>query len=337
MKTRTRLHRYAATGCAITISCTVVACGEASPGDAGSGWELGPFTKYEGNPILTPRGDTWEAKDVFNPAAWSDGDSVWLLYRAEDTTGTGRWHGTSRLGLAHSSDGLRFEREPHPVLVPTEEWELPGGCEDPRVVKVGDTFYLTYTAYDGETARLALASSSDLRSWTKHGLVFPDRGWTKSGAILETPIRGTYWMYFGDTDIWAAHSTDLLNWTVVEEPVLRPRPGSFDERLVEPGPAPLLTDRGILLLYNAADSALVYRAGQALFHPDDPTRLIARSDTPFLTPTTTLEQTGQVANVVFAEGLVELRGRWLLYFGMGDSGIGVAMREPDQSVGEDEG
>ncbi len=307
---------------------TTAGCREDVPGDPTDAWQMGPFTKYGGNPILTPRGETWEAKDVFNPAAWSDGDSVWLLYRAEDTTGTGRWHGTSRIGLAHSSDGLRFEREPEPVLVPTEDWELPGGCEDPRVVRVGDTFYLTYTAYDGETARLALASSSDLRSWTKHGLVFPDRGWTKSGAILDTPIRGTYWMYFGDTNIWAAHSTDLLNWTVVEEPVLRPRPGSFDARLVEPGPQPLLTEQGILLLYNAADSALVYRAGQALFDPDDPTRLIARAEAPFLTPTSTLEQTGQVANVVFAEGLVDFQGRWFLYFGMGDSGIGVATLAP---------
>ncbi len=329
MKARTGFRRVAASVGAIILSGNLMACREASRDDPADAWAMGPFTKYDGNPILTPRGDTWEAKDVFNPAAWTDGDSVWLLYRAEDTTGTGRWHGTSRIGLAHSADGLRFEREPDPVLAPTEDWELPGGCEDPRVVKIGDTFYLTYTAYDGETARLALASSTDLRSWTKHGLVFPDRGWTKSGAILPTPIRGTYWMYFGDTNIWAAHSTDLLNWTVVEEPVLRPRPGSFDERLVEPGPPPLLTEQGILLLYNAADSALVYRAGQALFDPDDPTRLIARSETSFLTPTTALEQTGQVANVVFTEGLVDFRRRWFLYFGMGDSGIGVATLEPD--------
>lgn len=287
-------------------------------------WQLGPFAKYDGNPILTPRGEGWEAKDVFNPAAWSDGESVWLLYRGEDTTGVGRWNGTSRIGLARSADGIRFEREAAPVLEPTEPWELPGGCEDPRVVKIGDTFYLTYTAYDGETARLALATSSDLRSWTKHGLLFPDRGWTKSGAILPTPIDGTYWMYFGDTSIRAAHSTDLLRWTVVEEPVLRPRPGFFDERLVEPGPQPLLTEDGILLLYNSADSALVYRAGQALFDPSDPTRLLARADTPFLTPTAALEETGQVPNVVFIEGLVELGERRLLYFGMGDSGIGVA-------------
>ncbi len=324
MNHRIGLGRPLAVVCGLTLLSIQAGCHRSVPDDPADAWQLGPFTRYQGNPIIGPRGETWEAKDVFNPAAWTDGESVWMLYRAEDTTGAGRWNGTSRIGLARSRDGLRFEREPEPILVPTEDWELPGGCEDPRLVKVGATFYLTYTAYDGETARMALASSSDLRSWTRHGLVFPDRGWTKSGAILATPIRGTYWMYFGDTDIRAAHSTDLLHWTVVEEPVLSPRPGHFDARLVEPGPPPLLTDRGILLLYNAADSALVYRAGQALFDPVDPTRLVARSETPFLTPTTMLEQTGQVPNVVFVQGLVGFRDRWFLYFGMGDSGIGVA-------------
>jgi len=304
-------------------------CAGPESGAAEAAWQVGPFEKYEGNPILTPRGTTWEAKDIFNPAAWTDGETVWMLYRAEDTTGIGRWSGTSRIGLATSRDGLHFTREPAPVLEPTEAWEIPGGCEDPRLVKVGDTFYLTYTAYDGETARLALASSGDLHSWQKHGLLFPERGWTKSGAILSTPVEGRYWMYFGDTNIWAAHSTDLLHWTVVEEPVLRPRPGRFDARLVEPGPPPLLTDDGILLLYNAADSALLYASGQALFDPADPTKLIARTEEPFLVPTARLEQTGQVPNVVFIQGLAVLREQWFLYFGMGDSGIGVAVHTLD--------
>ena len=274
------------------------------------------------------RATTWEAKDVFNPATWTDGETVFLLYRAEDSTGIGDWNGTSRIGLATSDDGLHFTRRPEPVFEPTRSWELPGGAEDPRVVKIDSLFYLTYTAYDGETARLALASSPNLEGpWTKHGLVFPDSGWTKAGAILPEPIDGRYWMYFGDTDVWAAHSEDLLTWTALPEPVLRPRPNRFDSRLVEPGPPPMMTDEGILLLYNSADSALVYRAGQALFDPEDPTRLLARSGEPFMVPTSELEQEGQIPNVIFIEGLARLDGRLFLYYGMGDSGIGVATSE----------
>ena len=201
------------------------------------------------------------------------------------------------------------------------------GCEDPRVVKVDDHFYLTYTAYDGETARLALATSKDLRVWEKRGLLFPDRGWTKSGAILAAPIGGKYWMYLGDSNIWAAHSPNLLDWTVVEEPLLRPRPGRFDSHLAEPGPPPILTADGILLLYNGADDGLRYTAGQVLFDKQDPARAISRSETPYLTPSVELEYTGQVPNVVFVEGLVSFKNRWFLYYGMGDSGIGVAVCE----------
>ena len=291
-------------------------------------WQLGPFEKYDGNPILMPQGSTWESKDIFNPTAYTDGEQVYLLYRAEDSTGIGEWNGTSRIGIAKSTDGITFEREIAPIFSPTEDYELPGGCEDPRVVKVGDTFYLTYTAYDGENARLALASSKDnLYNWEKHGILFPQLEWSKSGAILTEPIDGLYWMYFGDTDVWAAHSEDLISWTMVEEPVLPRRPGQFDSRVVEPGPAPLITDQGILLLYNGADDDLVYRSGQALFSASDPTQLISRSDIPFLTPDEQLEQEGQVPNVVFIEGLVEFKDTWYLYFGMGDSGIGVATHQ----------
>ena len=91
---------------------------------------------------------------------------VYLIYRAEDTIG--KYAGTSRIGLAESSDGLHFTRHPAPVLYPDNdaqkkyEWE--GGCEDPRVVEDSNgVYYMTYTAFDGKTARMLIASSSDLK------------------------------------------------------------------------------------------------------------------------------------------------------------------------------
>ncbi len=87
-----------------------------------------------------------------------------------------------------------------------------GGCEDPRIVVVNGTFYMTYTAYDGKTARLALARSKDLVHWEKLGIVFPEWGWSKSGAILPIKINGKYIMYFGDSNIWIAYSDDMIHW-----------------------------------------------------------------------------------------------------------------------------
>src|SRR5215471_19328787 len=200
----------------------------------GDDWALLSFSKAdEVNPIMSPDSATeffcpirmekvkWEEKDVFNPAAVVRNDTVFLLYRAEDKIG--KFAGTSRIGLAGSTDGLHFNRLLTPVLYPDDdsskkyEWE--GGCEDPRIVENENAVYfLTYTAYDGDKARLMVASSNDLHHWNKHGLAFGNaytgkyvNVWSKSGSIIctyqngkaiATKINGKYWMYWGDTDIF---------------------------------------------------------------------------------------------------------------------------------------
>lgn len=174
-------------------------------------WAILPFTKVDSlNPILAA-GDgsfvcpilkkvvSWEEKDVFNPAAVVRNDSVFLIYRAEDTIG--KHAGTSRLGLAVSTDGLYFIRRKQPILFPDEdymkgyEWE--GGIEDPRVVESEDgTYIMTYTAYDGKVARLCIASSTNLVKWIKHGLVLQGRyidSWSKSGATVARQVEKKLW------------------------------------------------------------------------------------------------------------------------------------------------
>jgi predicted GH43/DUF377 family glycosyl hydrolase len=328
-------------------------------------WPLLPFTKAdEVNPILSAGYGVfkcpiigsyvnWEEKDVFNPTAVVRNDTVFLLYRAEDVIG--KFAGTSRIGLAYSVDGLHFIRKPKPVLFPANdsmkvfEWE--GGIEDPRIIEDGNgNYFLTYTAYDGTTARLCMASSPDLTNWTKHGLVLKGKyknAWSKSGAIvgkqigtkiIAQKINGHYWMYFGDTNLFMATSDDLVNWTPVEEngalkPVLRPRKNYFDSRLVESGPAALITADGIRLLYNGmnlpkdGDTTIAegaYCAGQALFDRNDPTRLIDRLEHTFLQPDKSYEISGQVNQLCFIEGMVPFKGNWFLYFGTADSKIAVA-------------
>jgi beta-1,2-mannosidase len=334
-------------------------------------WALLPFEKVDSvNPVLLPgenvftcpilrREVKWEEKDVFNPAAIVRDNRVYLLYRAEDRIG--KFAGTSRIGLAISDDGLHFQKEPAPVFYPDNdslkryEWE--GGAEDPRIVESEDgTYIMTYTSYDGTTARLMLATSTDLRKWNKHGTVlngeFKDL-WSKSGAIVAAQdgdrivaqkINGTYWMYFGDTDLFMATSPDLINWSPVLEgdslkKVLRPRPGYFDSRLVESGPFALLRDEGILLIYNGmnldtgGDPQLpggAYCGGQALFDRNDPTQLINRLEENFIRPDRGYEMTGQINQVCFLEGMVPFQGKWFLYYGTADSKIAVTVHTPSR-------
>jgi predicted GH43/DUF377 family glycosyl hydrolase len=231
---------------------------------------------------------------------------------------------------------VTFTRDAAPVLSPDADYERGGGVEDPRLVEIEGLYYLTYTAYNGKDAQLALATSPDLRRWQRKGVILPaykgrwNVHWTKAGAILPQAVGGKYWMFFmadardkrDQTGI--AYSTDLVTWhEALDHPVLPRREGRFDSRVVEPGPPPILTDEGILLLYNSADDNLVYRTGWALFDRRDPTRLLARSERPLFEPMEPWEKTGQVPNVVFVEGLVIERARWLVYYGGADKHVGV--------------
>jgi predicted GH43/DUF377 family glycosyl hydrolase len=301
---------------------------------------FGPWTRAANEPILSPQGTTWESAGTFNPAVvfvpaknqekHKDSKFV-MLYRAQDA------FGTSRLGYAESPDGLHFTRRPDPVLSPEADYEKDGGVEDPRLQKFGDTYYLTYTGYNKKDAQLCLATSRDLIHWERKGVILPayqgswNKGWTKSGAIVPEKIDGKYWMYWLGTagnktdQMGLSYSTDLFHWTeATTTPVLPRRPGEFDSRVVEPGPPPLLTERGIVLIYNGADDQLVYRTAVAVFDRRDPRKLLFRSDTPIFAPEKQWEKVGQVPNVVFVEGLVHKDNRYLFYYGAADKYVGVA-------------
>jgi predicted GH43/DUF377 family glycosyl hydrolase len=281
-------------------------------------------TRLSDQPLLSPAPGTFYSAGIFNPAAISQNDAVGLLFRAQDGTGT------SRIGRATAGhDAMHFTIELAPALIPEEPYEVGGGVEDPRIVKIGTWWYLTYTGYNGHDAQLCLAYSHDGHHWTRKGVILPaykgtwNQQWTKSGAIVPRKINNKWWMYYLGTRtlpgneiaddkgghtvdyMGLASSDDLIHWKdATPEPVLSRRPGSFDSRVMEPGPAPLVTPIGILLFYNGADQHLVYRTGWALFDLHDPAKLIARSDTPFLQPELPWEKSGQVPNVVFLEGLI---------------------------------
>ncbi len=282
-------------------------------------------------PVIAPRGDGWESAGTFNPAVIERGGKVVMLYRAQDR------QRTSRLGYAESNDGIRFTRRDQPVLSPEADYEKDGGVEDPRLVQFGDTYYLTYTGYNKKDAQLCLATSKDLIHWDRKGVIIPaNKGnwnvkWTKSGAIVPEKIGGRYWMYFLGTSAdnkdqaGLAFSTDLLHWTEASQlPVLPVRPGRFDSRVAEPGPSPVVTSKGVVLIYNGADDNLVYRTGVAVFDRKDPRKLLWRSDEPVFVPEKNWEKVGQVPNVVFVEGMVRRGSRYLFYYGGADKYVGIA-------------
>ena len=332
-----------------------------------------------GNPVIAPRAAStftdpilkapahWEALHTFNPAAIVRDNKVYVLYRAEDDSGAMVIGGhTSRLGLAESADGIHFTRHADPVFFPAADAEQgrewPGGVEDPRIVESEDGSYvLTYTQWNRTTYSVGIATSPDLTHWTKHGPAFFTAAngkyahlqYKSAGIVtrlekdhlVAARIDGKYWMYWGEGSIRLATSTDLIHWSPVEDAqgapleLLRPRAGRFDSTFPETGPPPVLTDAGIVVLYNgknadpassqtAADPALgpnAYAAGEALFDPHNPAHLLARTEIPVLKPELPYEKTGQyAAGTTFAEGLVFFHKQWFLYYGCADSLVAVA-------------
>lgn len=339
-------------------------------------WTIGPFTRpATGNPVITPRPQStfedpilhkqvqWEALHTFNPAAIVRDGKIYVLYRAEDNSGSMAigMH-TSRLGLAESSDGIHFTRHPAPVFYPTNDdqksREWPGGVEDPRIVERPDgTYVLTYTQWNRITFSVGIATSKDLQHWTEHGPAFltaengkyahlryksagiVTRFDPAKGRLIAAQIHGKYWMFWGEGAVHLATSEDCIHWTPVEDksghPVelLKPRAGHFDSTFPETGPPPVLTDRGIVVIYNGKNAVTggdphlgpsAYAAGEALFSADNPTHLVAQLDQPVLKPELPYEKTGQyAAGTTFAEGLVIFHDKWFLYYGCADSLVAV--------------
>jgi predicted GH43/DUF377 family glycosyl hydrolase len=342
-------------------------------------WTFGGFQRPANvNPVISPdststffcpmnkRQIDWESNDTFNPAAIIKNGKIVVLYRAEDKAGRAIGKRTSRIGYAESEDGITFKRRKEPVLYPAEDNqkknEWPGGCEDPRVAVTEDGLYvIIYTQWNQDKARLGIATSRDLLKWEKHGPAFTkayngkfNEIWSKSGSIVTklvgdkqviAKINGKYWLYFGEANVNLASSTDLINWTPLVDQnenlvnLISPRKGFFDSNLTECGPPAIVTDKGIVLLYNGKNdkgedgdkrfTPNSYCAGQVLFDKNDPSKVLSRLDVPFFRPMEPFEKSGQyVAGTVFIEGMVYFKNKWLLYYGCADSRVGVAVYDP---------
>ena len=351
-------------------------------------WALGGFVRPEkANPIITPNPSNqfdcpmqdkkigWEENDVFNPAATVKDGKIYVLYRAEDNSATGIGKRTSRIGLAESEDGIHMKRRKTPVMYPDKdnmkEYEWEGGCEDPRVTMTEDGLYvMAYTSWNRKVARLCIATSHDLVKWEKHGPAFAKAYngrfkdiFCKSGSMVTTikdgkqvltKIDGKYFMYWGEHAVYAATSDDLVNWTpILDEKnelatVIKPRPQYFDSALTECGPPAILTDKGIVLLYNGKNqtndskrdkrfTAGAYCAGQILTDPKEPMKVLQRLDVPFFRPMASFEKSGQyVDGTVFIEGLVFFKNKWYLYYGCADSQVSVAIYDPAKKTPGDQ-
>ncbi len=294
--------------------------------------------RYEGNPLLQPLEDSfWESRYVLNPGALRINDRVYLFYRAVGDDNI------SRIGLA-ITDGYRVtERVPEPIFSP----EIPEermGCEDPRVIQIGDKIYMLYTAYDGNMAQIAAASirvddflQGKYHNWQREGLAFKNI-WDKDAIILPEKINGKYVVYHRiEPSMWVTYCKEI-KFPLKDKHaiILGPRPGRmWDSLKIGAGAQPLKTKYGWLLIYHGVDHNYVYRLGVILVDLNNPQKVIYRSPNPILEPEEDYEiglSGSWVPNVVFTCGAVpgtdkeilEDNDEILVYYGAADTSIGMA-------------
>jgi predicted GH43/DUF377 family glycosyl hydrolase len=313
--------------------------------------------RFQGNPILKPDNNhPWETKGVFNPAALYEDGKIHILYRAIGESDV------SVLGYASSLDGLHInERLDKPVYMPRESFEGTspahpqisqspgiyvsggggmGGCEDPRLTRIGDRVYMTYVAYDGHShPRVALSSIhiDDFLSkkwhWQKPVLISPPYIVDKNACILPEKINGKYVIFhrvFPSILIDFVDNLDFdgkTRWLEGQFKIpTRDLSSDWDNLKVGCGPPPIKTKDGWLLIYQAVGSndESRYKIGAMLLDLKDPTKVLARTRSPILEPIAAYENEGWKAGVIYPCGAVIINDRLFVYYGGADMVVCVA-------------
>ena len=299
--------------------------------------KLGKVTKrYEGNPIIKPNVENdWEAKAVFNPAAIELEGKTHILYRAMSHAGT------STIGYAVSKNGLSIdERLPEPIYVPREDFEVkkqPGnsGCEDPRIIKVGTKLYMFYTAFNAVDMPRVAVSNITVKNflarnwkWSKPVVITPPGIMDKDTAILPEKVKGKFMLIHRISDVICTDEIDSLDFERDKVTkcvqILQPRHGMWDGGKVGIASPPIKTKYGWIMLYHGVSATGTYRVGAALLDLKDPNVVLSQTTAPILQPEEDYELVGQVDRVVFPCGSVERDGLIYIYYGGGDSVVGVA-------------
>ncbi len=289
------------------------------------------------NPILIPSDLLWENMLVFNPGAIIVEEEVYLIYRA-----MGKNDPISRLGLATSRDGIHFERKKEPLYSGGGHPAESLGIEDARIVKIEDTYYLTYTAVSEEfrkedvyptkeniakKPRIALSTTKDFKTFVDYDVIIPNL-LGKNGSFFPKKTNGEYWLLFreGVGKTYFAKSKNLTDWQDAK-PIFEKRPNLWDSSRSGIGSPPIETEKGWLLFYHGFDQTHKYGLGIMFLNLQNPLKILYRSPEPILEPVEDYEKYGYVNNVVFTCGAVEKDGLYYVYYGAADCVIGVATVE----------
>ena len=305
--------------------------------------ETMPLTRFSKNPILKPSNIWWERNAVYNPGVAVYQNKITLLYRAQGP----EW--VSRFGLAQSKDGFNFKKvSEFPVMEPeiNEPFERLG-VEDPRIIKMGESFLITYTAASLYPARMArkgaeslfkegvpwririgLAETKDFNTFEKLGFLLDDLD-AKDSVLFPEKIENQYVLITrSNPNMVISYSPNLVTWTQPEF-MAGPRFGMWDGLKIGAGSPPIKTRDGWLLFYHGVNDKKIYHLGALLLDLNNPKIILYRSKKPLLIPEKPYEKKGLTPNIVFTCGAIEWDDQYFIYYGGADRVICVATCHKD--------
>jgi len=327
--------------------------------------------RYEGNPILSPHPDhPWEDLAVFNPAAWYDEarKEVLLLYRAAES------HPEYKccFGLAVSKDGYHFERvSDKPVFSPSGEGFDGATVQDPRMVKFGDYFYITYACrhfpfgqfwipkerqlyrrpecppdfprYLRINATLTgLLITKDFQTWIRAGWLTDPLLDDRDVVLFPEKIAGKYVMIHRPLEwVGEKYGTKFAcAWISVaddltgfrESRLLIKNKYDWEADKLGVNTPPIRTPHGWLTIYHAVGRDRFYRLGALLLDLEDPSRVLHRTPDWIMQAEAWYEVEGYYRGVCFPCGAVVIDGTLFVYYGGADKYVCLATCALDELI-----
>ncbi|AWB09627.1 MAG TPA: glycosidase [Thermodesulfobium narugense] len=296
----------------------------------------GIVKRYIFNPVLTKYDVPYEVSTVYNPAITMYQNKYILIFRAA------KLNGRSILGKAISEDGLNFEVEREPFMVPESDGYFgryeSAGIEDPRITRIGDEYFITYSAYSEYGVRIGLAKTTDFKRVERIALItsadhrniviFPEKFGTDYVRLDRPHSDIIPW------SIWISYSKDLIHWGR-SEILIKPKPYHWDELKIGPGAPPIKTKDGWLSIIHGVYmtmSGSVYRLGVVLHDLEDPGKILGLSDEWILEPEDHWERVGYVPNVVFCSAALKEGDFIRLWWGAADSVVCTGIARVDELV-----
>lgn len=295
--------------------------------------------RYDKNPVIN-RYDIPSSNSIFNSAVVPFKDGFAGVFRCDNR------RVQMNIFAGFSDDGLNWRINPEPIdFKPFGDHFVHSDYKyDPRVTYLDGKYWITWcNGYHGPT--IGAAWTEDFKTF--HQLENAFLPFNRNGVLFPRKINGMYMMLsrpsdnghtpFGD--IYLSQSKDLEFWGRHRFvfSTIKSDYSAWQSTKVGPGPAPIETDEGWLLIYHGVlttCNGYVYRVGTALLDLDEPWKVKYRSRDYLMAPWELYECVGDVPNVVFPCAALTDKdtGRIAVYYGCADTVTGLAFTTIDELV-----